>query len=296
MGKISAIGWTDSTFNPWWGCEKVSPGCDHCYAEAWAARAGYPEVWSGKYRLFGDKHWNEPRKWNRKAEKAGKPLKVFCGSMCDILDNKVPGGSALRARLWQLAEDTPWLHWQFLTKRIGNADRMLPQRWIKEGLPRHIWFGISVVNQEEADRDIPKLLRIPTAVPWVSYEPALGPVDLGMIGRSLITPHIAWIVVGGESGPRARPFDLKWARDTIRQGEAAQVPIFVKQLGSNPFDGGLQSCEGPLGNCVAHDYAKFRLSDSKGTDPSEWPQDTRVREFPDEVIYPPFLEPKTIVL
>lgn len=221
MADKTGIEWCDATFNAVWGCSKVSPGCDHCYAETLAKRYGF-DVWdNGKFREFGDKHWNEPLKWNAKAERAGKRLRVFCNSMADVFDNRWPEGT--RERLWGLIEQTPRLDWLLLTKRIGNAARMV-RRW-----PDNVWLGISVVNQEEADRDIPKLLAVPARVRFISYEPALGPFRPAL---SWLAPGgIDWIICGGESGPKARPMHPQWARDIRDICWRTKTAFFFKQWG-----------------------------------------------------------------
>jgi protein gp37 len=251
MGVNSNIEWTNHTFNPWWGCAKVSPGCDHCYAEALGNRFGTPWGVDAERREFGEKHWDEPRKWNAKAAAAGERHRVFCASMADVFDKNAPLGA--RERLWKLIDETPNLDWLLLTKRIGNAQEFLPARWAGE-LPRNIWLGISVVNQQEADRDIPKLLAIePARVKFLSMEPLLGPVDLKKIPipnsgsgdhefdpiitmnvlkrASFLAPHIHWVIVGGESGPHARPMHPDWARSLRDQCASAGVPFLFKQWG-----------------------------------------------------------------
>lgn len=235
-------------------------------------------------RFFGDKHWAEPLAWERKAAKTGKPMRVFCASMADVFDNEID--RAVRERLWALIRKTPNLRWQLLTKRIGNAPKMLPKDW-GDGYP-NAWLGISIVNQDEADRDIPKLLDMDAAIRFISYEPALGPVVFKRAwfdnqGESEfdVLPTIGWVIVGGESGPKARPFDLAWARSIISQCRAAGVPCFVKQLGARPLDVPPPPKDGRyfLGERPG---AKWRLllRSTKGGDPSEWPDDLRVREFP----------------
>src|SRR3990167_7551738 len=144
MGTTTAIAWTHSTFNPWWGCTKVSPACDACYAEAWAKRVGQ-KVWGAgaPRRYFGDAHWREPLKWERAAQKDGEPHRVFCASMADVFDNEV--GQEHRERLWALIRSTPHLTWQLLTKRIGNALAMLPADFGPDTYP-HVWVGMTVVT------------------------------------------------------------------------------------------------------------------------------------------------------
>jgi len=245
MAEKSAIEWTDATFNPWWGCAKVSPGCDNCYAERDASRyQPGRSLWGldADRRTFGDAHWNEPRRWERRAIKEGRRLRVFCASMADVFDNR---DSLLleRARLWSLIRETPHLDWLILTKRIGNARKMLPNDW-GFGYP-NVWLGASVVNQEEADRDIPKLLKTSAAVRFLSCEPLLGPISLTRL-HSHCPVHdfdsgfcssgcpdlytVDWLIVGGESGPRSRPMEWSWARTLREQCETAGVSFFMKQM------------------------------------------------------------------
>lgn len=277
MSENSKIEWTHHSFNPWWGCAKVSPGCDHCYAERDAGRfTPGKTLWgvSAERREFGDKHWNEPLRWNKKAQEAGERHRVFCASMADVFDKNAPEGA--RERLWQLIEATPHLDWLLLTKRIGNVSKMIPDRWI-DGLPRNIWLGASIVNQEEADRDIPKLLSIKTlGVRFLSMEPLLGPVDLlstdyltAMHGkypfqsmpdehRTKLLHMIDWVIVGGESGPHARPMHPHWAQTIRDQCASAGVPFLFKQWGEwvpriscyHTFEDGMSCADFDPGNTV----------------------------------------------
>lgn len=145
MGENSKIEWTHHTFNTWWGCVKVSPACDNCYAESLSKRFG--DHWGPKaeYRTFSDKHWNEPLRWNRAAEKAGERHRVFCASMADVFDNRAPEGA--RERLWALIRQTPHLDWLLLTKRPQNIAEMLPEDW-GDGYP-NVWLGVTVENQRK---------------------------------------------------------------------------------------------------------------------------------------------------
>lgn len=236
MGENSAIEWTDHTFNPWWGCTKVSPGCDHCYAETWAKRTGF-RLWDvPDRRTFGAKHWADPVKWNRKAEKEGRRLKVFCASMADVFDKDGPTGA--RADLWDLIQDTPHLDWLLLTKRVGNVEKMMAPHW--QGIfPRNVWLGISVVNQVEADRDIPKLIEIPAYVRFLSCEPLLGQITFEgrWVDHADAAIHenwleaLSWVIVGGESGGKARPLRLWWVQSIRDQCTAVGTPFFFKQWG-----------------------------------------------------------------
>ena len=239
MAEHSAISWCDATFNPWIGCTKVSPACAHCYAERWAARFGHV-VWDRPPVRTSAANWQQPIAWNAKAERTGRGLRVFCASLGDVFDNALP--DAWRADLWSLIDLTPALTWVLLTKRVGNAQRMLPPDWIERPLP-NVWLGATVVNQEEADRDIPKLLAVPAASHFVSCEPLLGPLDfedvpVGMFGALRPyggscgkNPRIDWVIVGGESGPDARPIHPEWVRSVRDQCALAHVPFHFKQWG-----------------------------------------------------------------
>ena len=240
MAKNSKIEWCDHTFNPWHGCTKVSPGCKNCYAEALTNRFAGKGFWGpeGERRFFGDKHWNEPLKWNRKAEKLGVRHKVFCGSMCDVFEDREDLIEP-RTRLFNLINHTRQLDWLLLTKRPENILRMIERDAIGS-FGDNVWLGTSVENQEQADIRIPELLKIPAKVRFLSCEPLLERVDIaqwvepelqafGGKGTSIF-PRINWIIVGGESGPRKRHFDPDWARDIRDQCKEAGVPFFMKQI------------------------------------------------------------------
>lgn len=215
------------TFNPWVGCEKQSPACDHCYAEGWAKRTGQPELWTGDRRRTTAAYWQQPIKWNHEAEAAGIRRKVFCASLADVFDADVP--ERWRDDLWHRIDQTPHLTWLLLTKRPQNISRMLPNpdtgvpAWGAGGWP-HVWLGATTENQPEFDKRWPDLSAIPAAVRFLSYEPALGPLRL---------PHWPlpdWIICGGESGPHAREMDLAWARDLRDACATDGVPYFFKQM------------------------------------------------------------------
>lgn len=246
MGKETGIQWTDATFNPWWGCTKVSAGCDHCYADTLATRYGH-SIWGpdAARRFFGDKHWAEPLKWNRDAEQTGVRRRVFCGSMCDWAEGR-PDQAEARDRLFALIEATPWLDWQLLTKRPGAIRHLVPVKWLLHP-PHNVWYGTSVENQEQANRRIPQLLDVPAAVRFLSCEPLLGPVDLTPWlwetagpewAGSNPSPDLSWVIAGGESGPGARPMHPDWARGLRDQCQAAGVAFHFKQWGEYaPYDG-----------------------------------------------------------
>ena len=238
MGQDTAIAWTDHTFNPWWGCERVSPGCQHCYAETFAKRTGNA-VWgkNADRRFFGDRHWNEPRKWDRAAAEAGRPALVFCASMADVFEDRDELDEH-RERLFDLIAETPNLIWLLLTKRPQNVTAMVePSGWVGDpyrSWPRNVWIGTTVEDQQRADERLPHLARIPAPVRFLSCEPLLGPVDLLHHVES-----VDWVIVGGESGPGHRPLDLDHARSLRQQCLLWDVPFFFKQVGGRtPTAGG----------------------------------------------------------
>ena len=220
MAEHSKIEWTDNTFNPWWGCQKVSPACDHCYAETFSKRTGNA-VWGkdAPRRFFGDLHWAEPLTWNKKAERDGVARKVFCGSMCDVLEDRRDIDEH-RARLLGLIRQTPALRWLLLTKRPQNYSRLF--RGVT--LPANVWAGTTLENRDCMWR-LDTLREVPAAVRFLSVEPLLE--DLGQIDLT----GIHWVIVGGESGPGARPMHPDWARGVRDQCVAAGVPFFFKQWG-----------------------------------------------------------------
>lgn len=261
MAETTNIEWCDATFNPWLGCTKVSPGgCANCYAEvstpARVKRAAGVETWGphGQRQRTSAHNWKQPLAWNAKAEREGRRLRVFCASLADVFDNAVP--PVWRADLFKLIGDTPHLDWLLLTKRIGNVGNMIPFGWQDFGCPPNVWIGATVVNQEEANRDIPKLLDVPARVRFLSIEPMLGPVYVEDIpdpaggvclkplaglrwvgngqGRSEVRSlggRIDWVICGGESGHEARPMNPHWARNLRDQCASSNVAFLFKQWG-----------------------------------------------------------------
>ncbi|WP_305970250.1 MULTISPECIES: DUF5131 family protein [unclassified Mameliella] len=271
MAEHSKIEWTDHTFNPWIGCTKVSPACDHCYAEAqdkfrkWTQDGWGPH---GPRRRTSEANWRKPLAWDRAAQKDSVRRKVFCASLADVFDNHRSIAQEWRRDLWQLIEDTPHLDWLLLTKRPQNFAKLAPARWIHDGCPPNVWIGTTVENQAEANRRIPELLRIRARVRFLSCEPLLGPVDLtafkygrdngsfqdALRGKIWMPPEavdwpkqpapiaddreavdlcrkVDWIIAGGESGTGARPSNPQWFRDLRDQCAAADVPFHFKQWG-----------------------------------------------------------------
>lgn len=301
MAERSTIEWCDSTFNPWIGCTKVSPACDHCYAERDFDHRFHVVQWGAgqERKRIAPANWRKPVLWNAQpfyecelcgwrgdTPEMGFPgsilenlascpscdaihvrearRRVFCASLADWLDNEVP--IEWLVDLLDLIRSAPNLDWLLLTKRIGNwqtrieavireidGDEPCELRswlwsWINDSPPRNVWLGATICNQTEADRDIPKLLSTPAAVRFVSIEPMLGPVDLWSMttadgatynalsewmipGTDPLERRIDWVIVGGESGPKARPMHPDWARGLRDQCAAAGVPFLFKQWG-----------------------------------------------------------------
>ncbi len=226
MGSDSKIEWTDHTFNPWWGCTKVSAACENCYAEAFAGRFGHDCFGpAAARRFFGEKHWREPIRWNAAAAAAGRPALVFCGSMCDVFERRA-GLDKHRHRLWELIEQTPDLRWMLLTKRPENVWQMVPRLRLDKW-PAHVAVGAPIENQETCEARLGRLLSIPAAMRFVSCEPLLGRVWLPEDLRK----QLDWVITGGESGGKARPSHPDWFRSLRDQCEATGTPFMFKQWG-----------------------------------------------------------------
>jgi protein gp37 len=250
MGKQTAIGWCHHTFNLVWGCQRVSPGCQHCYAETLAKRWGH-DVWgpakTTERRVMSATYWKQPITWNDAAAKAGVRERVFCSSMADVFEDH-PTNNAERPKLWTVIEQTPCLDWLLLTKRPENIDRMLPDDWLERfvGVPRNVWIGFTAEDQQRFDERWPVVERIGMAwnvpVLFCSAEPLLGPldisnaaseVDVGDEDRGPVwTRMLDWVICGGESGHSARPMHPDWARSLRDQCIAVEIPFFFKQWGA----------------------------------------------------------------
>lgn len=269
MAAETSIEWCDATFNPWIGCTKVSPACDHCYAEAdmdlrrhrvkWGA--GHPRSRTSAANWTQLERWNarpfwtcEACRWRGEGDSSYCPgcesgvlvparRRIFCASLADVFDNEVD--PQWRADLFDLIARTPNLDWLLLTKRIGNVHAMVPGTW-RPLYPRNVWIGATIANQAEASRDIPKLLKLPAHVRFLSIEPLLGPVDLcETLGiwwnqtmgcfegtTSRMNPKgLDWVIAGGESGTQARAMHPDWVRSLRDQCAAAGVPFLFKQWG-----------------------------------------------------------------
>lgn len=301
MSDTTKIEWATATWNPWEGCTKVSPGCAHCYAAARNHRFGMDNWGAGKpRRRTSAANWKKPLAWNR-AWALGTPRPRIFPSLCDWLDDEVP--VEWLADFLRLIHATPNLDWLLLTKRPENwLPRLdaVARLWACDGSyhetpearsyheivcpwragkpPQNVWLGVSVEDQVRADERIPELMALPAKVRFLSVEPLLEALDLAYTCFNGVDPFgtmpgIHWVIVGGESGPGARPCNVQWIRSLVGQCHAAGVPCYVKQLGSNPF---LVSDEGGV---VALSEA-IQLNHPKGGDPAEWPEHLRVREFP----------------
>lgn len=313
MGSETGIAWTDHTANFWMGCQRVSPGCEHCYAETLVTNRMGLKVWgpaSTTERKRTASAWKDVPRWDRAARRDGVRRKLFVSSLADIFEDH-PQVATWRAEALALLERCANLDVQLLTKRPENILAMVPEAW-RKAWPAHVWIGTTVEDQRRAEERIPHLLAVPAAVRFLSCEPLLEAVDLdpptcptcgghdAEVGEdgavfccehcdemafnvwldpcaSATQPGINWVIVGGESGPSARPFDLAWARSIVAQCREAGVPVFCKQLGAHAV--GAWGADPPP--AVRGDPMRWTLRDRAGVDPSEWPADLRVQEFPE---------------
>jgi protein gp37 len=273
MGTTTGISWCDSTWNPWRGCVEVSPACDHCYAREMSHRnpAVLGEWGEGTARVpAAESYWQLPFKWDRAARAAGERRRVFCLSLGDVFEQH-PALDPLRERVFETVSRTPHLDWLLLTKRVDQVEETLDRLcWPSTGCPMfdqdglgadcwaNVWLGCTVENQEWADRRLPDLIKIPAAVRFVSYEPALGPVRFDRVacpngphldqGYCALCCHdydedrwgtidvlgpgaIHWVIAGGESGPGARPPHPEWFNSVLCQCDDAGAAFFFKQWG-----------------------------------------------------------------
>lgn len=273
----TAIQWTDVTDNiitvlggGWW-CRMISPGCAHCYA----AKLNQSAFFGGnKLAYSGEAPALELKReilssWARQT----KEKRHFVASMTDVFGDWVPQEWIFE--FLDAMAAAPRQTFQVLTKRAWVMRQQVSAWLIARGLsevPRHIWLGVSTENQQCADERIAELIQIP-CVRFLSVEPLLGPVDLlysafNGVDPLASMPGIHWVIVGGESGPKARPCNIEWIRDIVRQCKGAGVPCFVKQLGAS-----VRACDGSV--------FPIDFNHTKGGDIAEWPDDLRVREFPD---------------
>ena len=253
MGLGTNIPWCHYTFNSWHGCTPVDNLCTHCYARNLSARNG-EDLWgAGKpRRYFPLRHWRTIIKMQHEAAVAGEVRRVFVGSMCDIFDPEVP--QHWRRKLWDYLGPTPNLIKIIATKRPEHVLEMFPQKWLDN--PRDDFWLLTSVGDEESAKRLRVAATLPFKVLGISYEPAIGPVNW--------RKHLSgfnWLICGGES-IGGRKFEPAWARDAMTVANEESVPFYMKQVGS-------------------HMAKKHGLKNWRGEDPNEWPEDLRVREFPE---------------
>jgi protein gp37 len=243
MAAESKIEWTDSTFNPWLGCTKVArsggapSACDFCYAEGWSKRTGQVRWGNHPRRRTTAAYWRNPIAWNAGASefrcKHGRRRRVFCASLADVFDNQVD--PIWRTDLFDLIRTCDQLDWQLLTKRPQNIRKMLPDDW-GAGYP-NVWLGTTAEDARAYRQRATHLFRIPAAVHFISYEPAMG--ELGCLEIDGSAPD--WVIIGGESGVRADKIRLMkpaWARQVILECRRVGAAPFLKQWGTyanNPW-------------------------------------------------------------
>ena len=238
MGANTRIEWCHHTFNPWWGCSKVSPGCDNCYAEAWARRQHVAWGPAAERRINQTPaYWRQPLAWNAAAERDGQRRRVFCSSMGDLFESRselVPA----RQRVFELIDQTPWLDWILLTKRPQNMPRLAPQVW-RPTWPPNVWALATAETQHRLEQVAGHLSRVPARVRGISVEPMIVPIDLRRWQQPPHTPlptthpWIKWVIVGGETGPGARRMDPAWVRNVRDQCVTMGVPFFFKSWGGD---------------------------------------------------------------
>ena len=231
MGAKSAIEWTDATWNPVTGCTRISRGCDHCYAERFAERwrgvPGHPYEQGFDLREWPSR-LDQPARWR-------KPRNIFVNSMSDLFHKDVD--RSFIDEVFDTMEDVDRHDYQILTKRSSLMRSYLQSRYGSGVAPRHIWCGVSVEDRAASVR-IRHLRASPVAVRFLSIEPLLGPIgDIDLKG-------ISWVIVGGESGPRARPMKIEWVRDIRDRCDEADVPFFFKQWGGRTPKAGGRTIEG----------------------------------------------------
>lgn len=269
MAETSNIEWCDATWNCWYGCRKVSSGCDHCYMFRDMPRFGRdPSVVTRSKTTFYD-----PLKWV-KSGKLKPESKIF---VCSWSDFFIEEADDWRDEAWDIMRQTPEFNYLILTKRPENIQDRLPISWSIDDRYSHLWLGVTAENQEQADKRIPILLQIPAAKRFVSIEPMLGEIDLTRLNVSHLPhhkgyvanvldhrinsalgkpyKHIDWVILGAESGPKRRRCETVWIESVVNQCKEAGVPAFVKQL--------------HIGTQVSKDVA-------------EWPHNLQLRQHPAE--------------
>lgn len=224
MGRKTKVSWAHHTFNGWWGCEKVSEACAHCYAEAFAKRLGRKLWGPGTDRAMQrQEYWQQLLRWNAAAKRDGERRRVFTASMSDVFEDHPQVGSA-RGMLFRYVELCHWLDFLFLTKRPENIMSMVPHHW-RDGFPQNVWIMTTVETQKWAEIRIPILLKVPGIILGLSCEPLLEKLDL-----SPWLDQLDWVIVGDESGPKRRPTPVDWVRSMRDQCIEEETAFFLKQL------------------------------------------------------------------
>lgn len=298
MSAHTAIEWAHHTVNFWWGCTfaRYTDGtlrdeCMHCYAKALAAFYSKGRAtWGtdGKRWLRHHRATDELMKLDASAAARGVRERVFINSMSDTFEDREDLNEA-RTLLWIAAHGVRNLDLLLLTKRLENVARMVPAHWLSDW-PAHVWLGTTAGTQKAANENIPRLLNVPARVRFVSCEPMIGAVGLDQwifhpTARSNVS-GIHWVIIGGESGPGAREFDVEAAWGLVLQCQSAGVATFVKQLGARPVTGNANVLDWPDDTTfIAHGKgaasARVKLRDPKGGDIDEFPEELRDRQFPE---------------
>lgn len=246
MSTETIIAWTDHTFNAWMGCEKVSEGCRNCYAATLTKNRMGLSLWGRNApRQITKTPWDNVRKWNAQAKADGVVRKVFCGSLMDWAEDRIDL-DAPRERMWQVIRNSPHLIFQMLTKRPENIARFLPGDWGPHGYA-NAWLGTTIEDNRVAHR-ASHLISNPAPVHFVSYEPAIGPLD------ELDMADIEWVIYGGESGPNHRPEDKRWARDMRTKCAISGAAFFHKQSAGYRTEMGIELDGEIVREYPQHDY------------------------------------------
>lgn len=249
MATESGIEWTEQTWNPMTGCTKVSPGCKHCYAEAMAKRLkamGAPGYERGFQLALHPGRLRQPL--HRR-----KPTTYFVNSMSDLFHKEVPDDYL--DQVFDVMHATPHHTYQVLTKRAVR----LPEYFKTRACPPNVWLGVSVENRKHGVPRVDLLRQVNARVRFLSVEPLLE--DLGQLDLQ----GVHWVIVGGESGPKARPMKLEWAESVLQQAREAGAAAFMKQVGARP---------------IGYDGERVRTSTRKGGIMADWPHSLRLREMP----------------
>lgn len=312
MGQGTKIQWAHYTFNPWIGCAKARPftmrpdkmhrGCANCYAEKDMDQRRGRVKWgeNGTRSMTASQYWKSPHSWDRKAALCGERHRVFCASLGDVFEDwngpmvdhksrqlftingedffteaeypecRSATMGDVRKRLFEVIDSTPHLDWMLLTKRPENIRRM----WPDSRKRNNVWLGTSVSDQATADEVVPRLQACRDLSPalFLSAEPLLDAIDLSEAVEG--SQAVDLVILGGESGPDARPCAIEWIEHGVNQCQEADVAAFVKQLGANPkyWDDGVFPGNGG--------WAPLKLDHKKGGDMDEWPERLRIRELP----------------